>query len=137
MHAEIITPPTSMRVGLGSAPVSLSCVVHGDDLHWSISDGDDSIEPHEFRERGIVCLGTSHVHDVVSSSLTIAVTTAVNNNTRVVCEAVVAGDPVHVPSSPATIFIAGKNCTSSLLHRSRKWGGGGGGGGSPPNFTHC
>lgn len=97
-----------MRVGLGHPPLSLHCEIRGDDLCWII-DGEllDAQTVASFRSRGITVSGTTHHNNVASGTMTIAVSTQVNN-TEIVCEALAAGT-VPVLSNPATIFIAGKD----------------------------
>ena len=108
LNAEIIIAPESMRVGLGHPPLSLHCEIRGDDLCWMI-DGVllNAQTKATFRNRGITVSGTTHHNNIASGTMTITVTTLVNNNTEVVCEALAAGSS-PVLSNPAIIFIAGK-----------------------------
>lgn len=105
-----------MRVGLGDDAPTFHCRIRGQNLYWAINGTllVSSTVPM-FRNEGITGSRSTYDGDEVTSSITVDVARATNNNTVLICKAQASGETT-VSSNSTSVFITGNNHCYYTMH---------------------
>jgi hypothetical protein len=111
---DILEAPENVTVGLGSDPLTLTCRVRGERIFIRINGEVYSHGTHgKLLDSGITVTHASWSANGITQNVTVELTER-NNNTNIICIAVVQNPRCEILSNPAFIFIAGTSDQPSV-----------------------